>query len=118
MDATFIQQNQVIERYLMGKLPLKGAQDFERFCGQAVSVTLKQPFNGRKVFKGVLGQNGEAWTLVFDDGRGEQQLGFTLAEVREARLVPVIDFKGRKGRKVEDAAPAAAPATQDGGRKR
>ena len=32
MDATFIQQNQVIERYLMGKLPLKGAQDFERWC--------------------------------------------------------------------------------------
>jgi hypothetical protein len=32
MDATFIQQNQIIERYLMGKLPLKGAQDFERWC--------------------------------------------------------------------------------------
>jgi hypothetical protein len=32
MDATFIERNQVIERYLAGKLPLKGAQDFERFC--------------------------------------------------------------------------------------
>jgi hypothetical protein len=32
MDAAFIQQNQIIERYLAGKLPLKGAQDFERFC--------------------------------------------------------------------------------------
>jgi hypothetical protein len=32
MDATFIQQNQIIERYLAGRLPLKGAQDFERFC--------------------------------------------------------------------------------------
>lgn len=32
MDATFIQQNQIIERYLMGRLPLKGAQDFERYC--------------------------------------------------------------------------------------
>jgi hypothetical protein len=32
MDAAFIQQNQIIERYLMGKLPLKGAQDFERWC--------------------------------------------------------------------------------------
>jgi hypothetical protein len=32
MDTTFIQQNQIIERYLTGKLPLKGAQDFERFC--------------------------------------------------------------------------------------
>jgi hypothetical protein len=32
MDAAFIQQNQIIERYLCGKLPLKGAQDFERYC--------------------------------------------------------------------------------------
>jgi hypothetical protein len=32
MDATFIERNQVMERYLAGKLPVKGAQDFERFC--------------------------------------------------------------------------------------
>lgn len=32
MDQAFIQQNQIVERYLAGKLPLKGAQDFERFC--------------------------------------------------------------------------------------
>lgn len=32
MDVAFIQQNQIIERYLMGQLPLKGAQDFERWC--------------------------------------------------------------------------------------
>ena len=32
MDATFIEQNQIIERYLSGRLPLKGAQDFERWC--------------------------------------------------------------------------------------
>jgi hypothetical protein len=32
MDATFIERNQIMERYLSGKLPLKGAQDFERFC--------------------------------------------------------------------------------------
>lgn len=32
MDAAFIQQNQIIERYLAGRLPVKGAQDFERFC--------------------------------------------------------------------------------------
>ena len=32
MDASFIQQNQIIERYLMGRLPVQGAQDFERFC--------------------------------------------------------------------------------------
>lgn len=32
MDASFIEQNQIIERYLSGRLPLKGAQDFERWC--------------------------------------------------------------------------------------
>lgn len=32
MDAAFIQQNQIVERYLAGKLPFKGAQDFERYC--------------------------------------------------------------------------------------
>jgi hypothetical protein len=32
MDAEFILQNQIVERYLTGKLPLKGAQDFERYC--------------------------------------------------------------------------------------
>jgi hypothetical protein len=32
MDREFILRNQIIERYLGGKLPLKGAQDFERFC--------------------------------------------------------------------------------------
>jgi hypothetical protein len=38
MDAAFIQQNQIIERYLMGRLPLKGAQDFERFCRENPEV--------------------------------------------------------------------------------
>lgn len=32
MDREFIIRNQIIERYLGGKLPLKGAQDFERYC--------------------------------------------------------------------------------------
>jgi hypothetical protein len=32
MDATFIERNQVVERYLAGKLPPKGMIDFERFC--------------------------------------------------------------------------------------
>lgn len=38
MDAAFIQQNQIIERYLLGRLPLKGAQDFERFCRENPQV--------------------------------------------------------------------------------
>jgi len=32
MDRNFIARNQIVERYLGGKLPLKGAQDFECFC--------------------------------------------------------------------------------------
>jgi hypothetical protein len=32
MDRDFIARNQVIERYLSGRLPIKGATDFERFC--------------------------------------------------------------------------------------
>ncbi len=98
--------------------PLKTAAHLLRFVGQQVSVTLKQPFQGRKAFKGVLGGDESGWTLVLDDGKGEQVLGFALAEVREARLVPVLDFKGRKGRKVEGPADAAAPAAQDGGQDR
>jgi ribosome maturation factor RimP len=114
--------------------PLKTEAHFERFAGQAVSLTLKQPFQGRKAWKGLLGRAepavgkaaeaavGEAaapgWTLVFDDGKGEQVLGFALDEVREARLVPVVDFKGRKGRKAQDAAEAAGQTLLDGGQDR
>lgn len=114
--------------------PLKTEAHFDRFAGQAVSLTLKQPFQGRKAWKGVLGRaepaGGQAaeaavgepaaagWTLVFDDGKGEQVLGFALDEVREARLVPVVDFKGRKGRKAQDVAEAAGQAPLDGGQDR
>ena len=32
MDRDFIDRNQVVERYLSGKLPIKAATDFERYC--------------------------------------------------------------------------------------
>jgi hypothetical protein len=32
MDRDFVARNQVIERYLSGRLPIKGATEFERFC--------------------------------------------------------------------------------------
>jgi hypothetical protein len=32
MDRDFIARNQIVERYIAGRLPLKGAQDFERYC--------------------------------------------------------------------------------------
>ena len=88
--------------------PLRRAADYLRFEGQAVSVTLKEAFEGRKVFKGLLAQAQDAspeggWTLTFAAGKLEQVLGFKLEEVREARLVPVLDFKGRRGSKAAGA---------------
>ena len=77
--------------------PLKRESDYQRFAGLAVSITLKQPFEGRKSWQGVLvAAEGGGWQLIFKNGKTEQVLGFTLQEVREARLVPVVDFKGRK----------------------
>jgi hypothetical protein len=32
MDPEFIEKNQIVERYLAGKLPFQGRQDFERYC--------------------------------------------------------------------------------------
>ena len=94
--------------------PLRREADYERFVGQAVSLTLKLPFQGRKVYKGEL-QRGEAgWVLEFSDGKtGQAQvLAFTLDEVREARLVPVVDFKGRSRESIPDAARVLAPGAQ------
>ncbi len=38
MDRDFIARNQIVERYISGRLPLKGATDFERFCKDNPSV--------------------------------------------------------------------------------
>ncbi|WP_201492808.1 ribosome maturation factor RimP [Rubrivivax sp. A210] len=100
--------------------PLKREADYARFAGQAVALVLKQPFQGRKSWQGVLSATAEGgWSLAFKDGKAEQVLGFTFAEVREARLVPVVDFKGRKSKTKTlgdggTGAESAAPAT-DGG---
>jgi ribosome maturation factor RimP len=90
--------------------PLKSEADFERFAGQEASVTLKLPFQGRKVWKGALQRAEAGWSLVFADGKQQQVFGFAFDEVREARLVPVVDFKGRRNKA---AVPSAAPV--DGG---
>ncbi len=101
--------------------PLRREADFQRFAGQLVSITLKQPFEGRKSWQGVLApaEGGGAWNLTFKNGKTEQVLGFAFAEVREARLVPVLDFKGRKSKDkaMDSGRPAAADAApaDDGG---
>lgn len=74
---------------------LKKEADFVRFVGQAVNVTLKAPFQGRKHWRGVLGRSQAGWSLALQDERAGSELAFKLDEVREARLVPVFDFKGR-----------------------
>jgi len=38
VDKAFIEKNQIIERYLTGKLPFKGVQDFERYCRENPDV--------------------------------------------------------------------------------
>ena len=102
--------------------PLKKVADFARFIGEQVELTLKVPFQGRRKFRGELHPIGDppasAWRLVLPDesaattramrraadkttaapanaaDQTQRALDFSLDEVREARLVPVVDFKG------------------------
>lgn len=109
--------------------PLRHQQDFERFAGQVVDITLKAPLGAaasgqvnanRKKFRGVLeraeqmvGADAPAagsWQIVWRDEPEVkpgvriskkrvqaplQALGFTLDELRDARLAPIVSFKGR-----------------------
>jgi ribosome maturation factor RimP len=80
--------------------PLKREADYARFAGSPVEVTLKLPFQGRKKFKGTLAAREGGWRLVLEPaatGEAPQALDFAFDEVRTAHLVPVVDFKGRKG---------------------
>ncbi|MBC7954820.1 MAG: ribosome maturation factor RimP [Cytophagales bacterium] len=77
--------------------PLKKLADYQRFVGQEIDLSLKLAFQGRKHYRGVLEVLGEEWRLVISDGKtSAQALDFSLEEVKEARLVPVVDFKGRR----------------------
>lgn len=108
--------------------PLRHSQDFERFVGQIIDVTLKAPLGAaaagqvsanRKKFRGVLERVDAApdaagtessWQIVWRDEvvakPGQkiskkrplpplQALGFVLSELKEARLAPIVSFKGR-----------------------
>jgi ribosome maturation factor RimP len=114
--------------------PLKKATDYARFAGERIEITLKLPFKGRKKFSGQLQALGEGWRLVLEPPRAaraakraavaaaagaetDQALDFSLDEVREAHLVPVVDFKGRRFAAPEAAAGAVLPEDEiDGGR--
>ncbi len=100
--------------------PLKTEGDFARHVGAEITLVLKMPLAGRKNFRGRLQGDSSGWSLVFHDGKAEQQLNFKLEELREIRLVPVLDFKGHEsGRKLrrERRRAAAAPAAADDGGK-
>jgi ribosome maturation factor RimP len=114
--------------------PLRNEQDFERFVGEIIDITLKAPMGAaagglvsasRKKFRGTLerAEGGSGWQIVWSqepEGKpapkpGQkvskkrapaplQALGFVLAELREARLAPIVDFKGRKARAPEGSA--------------
>lgn len=109
--------------------PLRHDQDFARFVGHVVDVTLKMPLGSaasgqvsptRKKFRGVLEQvepvadaarqAERAWQIVWRDEpvtkpgqkiskkrlpAPTQALGFVLSELKEARLAPIVSFKGR-----------------------
>ena len=101
--------------------PLRGENDFRRFSGQVVDITLKAPLgaNGgavsasRKKFRGTLERaEGEGqWQIVWSDAPepkpGQrvskkrepaplQALAFSLDEIAQARLAPIVNFKGRQ----------------------
>ena len=102
--------------------PLKGSKDFERFAGELVDVTLRAPVGAataagqvaanRRKFRGTLEKTDAGWQVVWSDEPAPkpgqrvskkkkepaplQALGFTLDELKEARLAPIVDFKGRK----------------------
>jgi len=121
--------------------PLRHNQDFERFVGQVIDVTLKAPLGAaaagqvsatRKKFRGVLERpepvaGGEisvdaGWQIVWRDEPEVkpgakvskkrlqaplQALGFTLDEIRDARLAPIVSFKGRRHGVADEADQAA-----------
>jgi len=106
--------------------PLRHEKDFERFVGEMIDITLKAPIGAagqgggapvaatRKKFRGTLERaDGGGWQIVWSDAPAPkpgqkvgkkranapvvlQALGFSLDELREARLAPIVDFKGRK----------------------
>lgn len=102
--------------------PLRHEQDFIRFTGAVIDITLKAPIGDaaagqvhalRKKFRGTLERAASGgWQIVWSDAPAPkpgqkvskkrapapvQVLGFTLDELRDARLAPIVDFKGRAG---------------------
>jgi len=104
--------------------PLKKPADWQRFAGAEVELTLREPFQNRRKWRGTLspGDGDARWRLLLPPAEPpksaragaaaapRQTLDFALEEVREAHLVPVLDFKGRRR---EPAAAAGANGGQE-----
>jgi len=84
---------------------IKTAEDFIRFNGLEINLKLRVAMGNRKNFTGVLqglvkgsvATRDAVWGLLIEPKPGESaMLEFTLADVDKARLVPVLDFKGKK----------------------
>lgn len=99
---------------------LRSEADLERFAGEVIDITLKAPLGAtaqgqvaanRKKFRGQLARgDAGSWQISWSDAPAPkpgqriskkrenapvQVLGFVWDELREARLAPVVDFKGR-----------------------
>ena len=100
--------------------PLRREQDYQRFAGHLVDITLKTRIGvtgtevspSRKKFRGMLerAEDGVQWRLVWSDepepkpgqrvskkrvAAPLQALDFVLDDVQQARLSPIVNFKGR-----------------------
>lgn len=116
--------------------PLKKAADFARFSGEQVEITLKMAFQGRKKYRGELQAQVDGWRLLLAPEAAPSKPGarparrtetapvkvmdFSLDELREARLVPVVDFKGRRLANAPESAAlqSGTVGEVDGGRDR
>jgi len=108
--------------------PLKREIDYVRFEGHMVDLTLKAPIGAtgsdvaanRKKFRGTLERaaDGVQWQLVWSDAPepkpGQrvskkrapvpmQAMIFSLDEIQQARLAPIVNFKGRQAPGAEAA---------------
>lgn len=101
--------------------PLRREIDYVRFEGHVVDLTLKAPIGvtssdvsaNRKKFRGTLerAEDGVQWQVVWSDAPEVkpgvrvskkrvppplQALVFTLDDIQQARLAPIVSFKGRQ----------------------
>jgi ribosome maturation factor RimP len=101
--------------------PLKREVDYVRFEGHVIDLTLKAPIGAtgtdvaanRKKFRGTLerADDGVQWQVVWSDAPEPkpgarvskkrapvpmQAMTFSLDDIQQARLAPIVNFKGRQ----------------------